>query len=481
MTKPAFVLSVDIGTSALKAAFIDLKGRLLSFARAAYVPEKGGAVLASDWERAFTLALEALRSQGGRGARAAPSAICVSGNGPTLVPVTFSGEALPPLHWHDGRTVQGAPSPSFFLPHAAWLKEKEADQYKNTALFFSSQEWLSYRLGAEPVTVLPSKDYERFYWDEEQCGLFGLDRGKFPPFVKKGGLIGTVSSGGAGPAGLIPGTPIVAGAPDFIAALIGAGAMEEGSVCDRAGTSEGINLCVSSQVEAPVPGLRVLPHAREGFWNVGALIPSSGRLFEWYRALTGQAGRDYGELLAELIPSPEDARPLSTELFFPPDAFDSPCPVSLPPAGFSVPGLSGRLQLGRAVLETMGFMARRAAEKISALGFPVQEMGVSGGQCRNRRWNSFKADITGITLHAPEIPDGELAGGAVLAAWALGEYPSLEKAASAMIRMKESFAPRKESAPLWEERYRLYLKHCEAGCSSAAAPAHTPAAGRRDA
>jgi xylulokinase len=85
-------------------------------------------------------------------------------------------------------------------------------------------------------------------------------------------------------------------------------------------------------------------------------------------------------------------------------------------------------------------------------------MGVSGGQCRNRRWNKFKADITGVTLLVPEVSDGELAGDAVLAAWALGEYPSMEKAAAKMIRIQEAFVPQKESASLWEERYRSYIQ-----------------------
>jgi xylulokinase len=365
---------------------------------------------------------------------------------------------MPPLHWYDGRVLSPPPgTSSLFLPRVAWLREKEREQYEKADAFFSPFEWLSHRLGAEAVTVLPSADYEPFYWNEEAFRRFGLESRKFLPFAKMGSLIGRVSAEGAGRfGGLLQGTPIVAGGPDFITAIIGLGALKPGSVCDRAGSSEGINVCVSSPPAKAPPGMRVLPHAAEGLWNVGALIPSSGRLFEWYRTLTGQTGRSYEDLLAELIPSPEEARPLGAGFFFRQEASSAGAAFRL-----SSPDLPERLALGRAVLEAMAFMVRREVDRLRALGLRVEEMGISGGQGRNSRWNSLKAAMTGVTLLIPEIPDGELAGDAVLAARALGEYASIEEAASRMIRIRETFAPPEETASLWEERYSLYMEEYE--------------------
>ncbi|MDR1863587.1 MAG: FGGY-family carbohydrate kinase [Treponema sp.] len=442
-----FILSVDIGSSSLKAALIDREGRLNAFARAVYAPPAGSPVLCSHWEGALARVLEELRARSG----ALPEAVCISGNGPTLVPVASGGDPLPPLHWYDGRSLKVSPQggSSLFLPRAAWLKENEPEQYERTAAFFSPFEWLSRKLGAEAVTVLPSADYESFYWNEEELRLFGLEGEKFLPYAKMGSLIGRVSAEAAGRFGCLrQGIPVIAGGPDFITAIIGLNALKPGSVCDRAGTSEGINVCVPRRIEAP--GLRVLPHAGEGLWNVGALIPSSGRLFEWYRTLTGQTGRSYEDLLTELIPS--SGEPSPARVFFRQEA--SP---GGPALRIVSPDLPGRVALGRAVLEAMGFMVRAGADRLRALGLKVEEMGVSGGQGRNSRWNSLKAGITGITLLVPEIPDGELAGDAVLAVCALGEYSSVEEAASRMIRVGETFVPRKETASLWEERYHAYM------------------------
>ena len=431
-------LSVDIGTSSLKAALIDFDGRLMAFSRAAYKPGLPGAPA---WERAFAQALEALHAQ-------APDCgidgICVSGNGPTLVPLTKSGEALPPLYWHDGKTVlpeEAFRPKSFFLPHAAWLKKNTPEEYEQTDLFVSCHEWLAHKLGAGIFTVLPQRSYEPYYWDDEQCRLFGLDRKKFPPFVKMGSVMGHVSAEGAssfGPsAGLKSGIPIISGGPDFITALIGTKTLRPGEVCDRAGSSEGINVCASAPINSGA--LRVLPHAKEGLWNIGAVIPASGRLFEKYRVETGQDSRPYEENLAALIPEGDETDIFREVLMQPTVARDSSDST------------------GRAILCKMGFAVRAALETLERAGFAVKEMRVSGGQGKSNRWNQLKTDIAGVSLMVPEIADGELAGNAVLTAAALGAAPTFEAAAHRMIRIREVYRPK--NGAFWEERYET--RYCE--------------------
>ena len=438
------ILSADIGTSSLKAAFIDLDGKLIAFNREVYEQSSQGS--AGAWELAFARSLEKLSLQA---PQCVPDALCISGNGPTLAPLTNGGRALPPLYWHDDRKLPPAEeghAPSFFLPRAAWLKKNAPAEYEKTQVFLSPHEWLSRRLGADAFAVLPSASYEPYFWDDEQCRLFGLDRKKFPPFIKMGSVMGKVSAGAAvrfGPASgncLKSGTPIIAGGTDFITALIGTGTFRPGDVCDRAGSSEGINVCAASPVEGK--GVRVLPHAKEGLWNIGTLIPSSGRLFEQYRISTGQETRPYPEHLAELIPCSNNI-----ELFRALDPFIARCPL---------PAVHCSLSLGRAVLCAIGFALRDAIRTLGDNGFPVREMKVSGGQAKNPSWNQLKADIIGITLLIPEIPDGELAGNAVLSASALGAVSTLEEAAARMIRVQDVYKPRPEAASFWEGRYGLY-------------------------
>ena len=460
------ILSVDIGTSSLKAAFIDFSGKLIAFSRIPYgtslpnnnllgdinFPKAAGS---GEWEKAFALSLEDLKTQSGG---SAIEGISISGNGPTLVPVTAGGESLPNLDWFDEKVIKfeskqmqesgafieadafgevsslkksGADEvKSFFLPRAAWLKKNEPELYKKTSVFLSSHEWLAFRLGTEALTVLPNEAYEPYYWDETQCLFFSLDKEKFPPFIKMGTFMGQVSENAAARYGhkIKSGTPVISGGPDFITALLGTGTWNKGDVCDRAGSSEGINVC-AAELKNDLKKIkdfriRVLPHFREGFWNIGALIPFSGRLFERYLAESGNCQKPYEELFEKLIPS------LSPEIFRSPE--------------------SG----GRSVLCEIGFKVRSAINKLGELGFPVNEMKVSGGQGKNPRWNQLKADITGVKLVVPEIRDGELAGNAALAVAAL-EKKSIEETALSMIRIGDVYKP--SNAEFWEMMYNKYF------------------------
>ncbi|MDR3333759.1 MAG: FGGY-family carbohydrate kinase [Treponema sp.] len=442
------ILCADIGTSSLKAALIDGDGREHAFVRVAYPAYTPGVLTASAWEAALALALGRLFSGDGG---VQPGAICISGNGPTLVPVG-KGETLPPLHWYDGRVVNLPGLASLFLPHAAWFHKYEPAGYEKTWQLFSAQEWLSFRLGAEPVTVLPPA-YEPYYWDEAQCEAAGLDIRKFPPFVPMGSVIGRVSAEAAcrfSPGGLPAGIPIIAGGPDFIMALIGTGAVQPGIVCDRAGSSEGINLCSTSPIQTGE--LRVLPHAVQGLWNISGIIPASGRLFEWYRTLTGQTERAYQELLQEII----TGNP-GLDLFFP-DPGGSGNRKCASPLFLFPTGLPDKAGLGRVVLEALGFRVRTVLDTFSRHGFPIRELRVSGGQGKSSGWNQLKADIAGCTLLVPEIQDGELAGDAVLGAMALGSITSFTEAADRMIHIKERYTPNPDRAPVYAERYRRYCE-----------------------
>jgi len=462
------LLCADIGTSSLKAALIDAEGHLHAFSREAYPADRvaAGTTRAEDWETAFSRASRHLAGEAKK-LELSIDAICFSGNGPGFVPVGADDEAFEVLHWHDGRTrnaenLNGNRIPSLFLPHAAWLFHEKEAEYQRTKYFFSSQEWLSWRLGAEPVTILPSLLYEPFYWDKAQLDAYGLDAAKFPPFVLPGNRIGFVSQGAANRFGLEKGIPIASGAPDFITALVGVGAIEDGFVCDRAGTSEGINVC--AKVPSTSTELRTLPHLKNNLWNVSAMLPTTGRLFEWFRTITGQTDRDYRQMLEEIqCASPRSFHQAGAKAdiqidsggFFFPDLRKRGS-LSISSAFFSTAGLTTRPELGRAVVEAIGFMVRAAVDTLEREGYPITEMRLSGGQAKNEVWNRLKADMVGRPLVVGEIEDGELAGNACLALLALGEAANLDEAVAQTVRMARVFEPDRNAFAFHSERYAAY-------------------------
>ena len=116
----------------------------------------------------------------------------------------------------------------------------------------------------------------------------------------------------------------------------------------------------------------------------------------------------------------------------------------------------GRDELGRAVMESIGFAVRRAIELFEENSCHIEELRVSGGQGKNVIWNQMKADITGCSIIVPEVEDAELLGGACLASASLGRYSGFVEASENLVRTKKVFHPRKNENMIYKDAYQEY-------------------------
>jgi xylulokinase len=235
--------------------------------------------------------------------------------------------------------------------------------------------------------------------------------------------------------------------------LLGTATTAPGRTCDRAGTSEGVNLCAL----APVADRRLLclPHIIEGFWNVSGIISTSGKALDWFKNAAGGQALDYDGLFEEVCQVPPGARGL---LFLPYLAGER-TPLWDPYARGCFIGLTashGRPEMSRAVVESVGFAIRDTIEVMGESGLEVGEMRVTGGQARSPLWNQIRADITGRRILVPEILDSELLGCGIVGLYALGRHRSLESAAEVLVRFRKTYEPRPELAAPYDELFRLY-------------------------
>ena len=260
------ILCIDIGTSSLKAALLpdNLKSGKFFVSRQAF-PESAFAKSnsASFYLPALKAAIIELRQ---KNPDCAIEAICVSGNGPTVIS-------------DDGRTFlyselyeSSLNTKSLFIPRFQGFRERFPESWKKTVHLFGSPEYLLYKLTGQALSILPEERFLSAYWTESEllsCGFSQSEIKKIPPFVNSGAFVGKVSEEAALETGLLEGTFVFAGAPDFVVALIGTGTVLPGKLCDRAGTSEGLNLCTSKPVSAP--DLRTMPSLVPEMWNLSYL------------------------------------------------------------------------------------------------------------------------------------------------------------------------------------------------------------------
>lgn len=411
------ILTVDIGTSSLKAALIDIAGNVIAHTRCRF-PQK--IRTGQDWIDSFTQALEILKPSKDL------AAVVVSGNGPTLISVKADDSSGELLLWNDpvgetGNSDRQGDSPSLFIPRIRAYRSLFPASYEGARWLFSGPEYLMYCLTGNPVTILPDSRFEKAYWTPKDLADNSIDPSILPPFVLPASKTGFTNSRFPG---LSAGIPVIAGGPDFIVAIIGTATLESGRGCDRAGTSEGLNLCVPSAFRHPE--IRTLPSVIEDLWNASYLLSETGAKFHTYRKESGQTLKSYPDIMTEIEQSP---------IF---------------------PAAGKELHPGRKIVEEIAFSVRKGIEVLfKATGVsPVYYL--SGGQARNEIWNQMKADITGSVFAVTATPDGELMGDAALGCTAIGEYGSIREAAASMVRVNRFYEPDPEKLVYYSEKFALF-------------------------
>lgn len=274
------VLCMDIGTTSLKAGLITEDGEVVSFCQIPFENSQDCFIGAS-WLNCFAASLVELNKNSTRPTKI--SALAISGNGPTIV--TDSGFTI---LWND-TSFKGALPPeaarSLFIPKILTLKKNYPKEFKSTKYFFSGPEYLIYLLTGKAVTILPEQRFITAYWDESICRICKIPFNKLPPFYGTGAVCGQLNPSVMADLmgnnqfeniSFAPDCKVIAGGPDFVVALIGTNTLSPGKLCDRSGSSEGINLCTSIPVFDE--GVRTLPSVISGLWNASVLIPESGAL-----------------------------------------------------------------------------------------------------------------------------------------------------------------------------------------------------------
>lgn len=334
--------------------------------------------------------------------------------------------------------VPSANTKSLYIPRILGFAKKFPSYWQQKdCTVFSGPEYLIYLLTGVSVSILPEKRFLEAYWSREafkEAGLSAEDAEdamqKLPSFVPPASIAGSLTKtaaeflcGGEGECavGLVKdGIPVVCGAPDFISALVGTNTLRAGLFCDRAGSSEGINLCTSKPVAGQ--GIRTLPSIIPGLWNASVLLPESGESFCAYK-----------EKISRLY-----ARPIS---------LDEMVQILLESDGSLAELDQGKyLMLQTAMMVRDGLNAlRRAAEESGAVPALKTEMTVTGGQAENALWNQMKANVTGYTLYTQSLVHAELTGDAVFALLALGLYKDIHSAAAAVCKRKVCYEPQEVS------------------------------------
>jgi xylulokinase len=448
---PRVLVAVDLGTSAAKAGVLSPDGHLRGFARLPYALLLDGAPgraeqQPDDWWDALVRGIRIACAQASAEGPVEPVALCVVGQGPTLVATGADGRALAPaVTWLDRRASEETAAAAAAIGRQGWvvgllgrarllaaLRPEVRDQ---AAWLLAAWDHVAVRLTGVAVASLRDPA-EAITAAEARAAR--LDERIAPPPARSGSVIGHLRAGPAAELGLPSGLPVVAGANDAIATFLGAGLIAPGQAIDTGGTSGGFGLYVDGNVS--VPPLWTGPAPLPGLHYVGGAMAGTGKALDWLvdDALGGSA--TLAELLVEAATAPAGAGGL---LFLPYLAGER-WPLHDPAARGAFVGLTlrhRRAHLVRAVLEAAAFALRHVAAPAVAAGLPFTELRVTGGTAASRLWNQVKADVVGVEVAVPRVTEASVAGAAILAAAGIGLVDDERAGIEAMVGVAERLAP----------------------------------------
>jgi sugar (pentulose or hexulose) kinase len=437
----ALLLGLDVGTSAVKAAVIDVHGREVAHGRA---PTPWTAV-ATGAEVDPDALLDAATAAGREALDAAPdgevAGIGVAGMAETGVLLDDRGRpAVPAIAWHDTRghdesrrmaaelgeerfaARTGLPcSELCTLAKYAWMRAHLPEAARGVR-WLNVAEWIVRGLGGEEVAECSLASRTGFYdlherrpWADALAWAQAPD-GLMPDPVDAGAAMGRATAGRLGRA---EGAMLTVGGHDHLAAAVGADAAGDGDVLDSSGTAEAFVRSV-----APLAPDAVAHSVRRGVTVGWHAVP--GR-----QALLGAvwAGSALARVLALLGVPVEERHDLEAL------ALDAdPGPLSLHGVNddaLHVRGITrdaSPARLYRAALEAVGADGAEVLRVMEIVaGGPARRLVVTGGWAAGVGARAVKRAHLGPFEHSPALSTGArgaaLAAGRAAGLWTIDDAP----------------------------------------------------------
>lgn len=444
------LLSIDLGTSSLKAALFDEELQSLAETSVAYdteYPAMGWAEQdAEQWWRALREAIRCVYASQGAPSPAELEFIAIDGMAPTLVPVDYKGRPLrKAIIWMDRRAEKeqrfieerigdrvfsiggNLNNPSNIAPKIRWFKMNEPELYRQTDKFLSAHAYLVRRLTGQNSMDISLCGLSQLCgnppgeWNDELIDGVGIDQEKLPKIHECTDIIGELIPEAADELGFSTRVKVIAGAMDNAAAVLGAGAIANSDLCISAGTASNVNFCATQANFSP--NCLVYRHIIPGYWIHAGSVDYGGAGYKWFANIIGES--DY----AALDGRADRVKPGERPLIFLPYMVAQRAPLYNAHSRGVLFGLDPSMtdaDLARAFMEGNALGIQKVIEMMQIQAAAPKKCRLTGGCARSRIYSQIFADVLGIDIIRISRIDTASLGIAMAAAKAAGYFDSYE-------------------------------------------------------
>jgi xylulokinase len=469
----ARLIGIDVGTTAVKAALYDIKGRALKSYAQGYpmhrTPPDRVEQNPEDWMVHVIAALSHLTEGLGDGQL---QGVGLTSQVNSHVFVGENGRALmPAIIWQDGRCAGvaaeidahlddagkigwwGAPLPvdaSHVLSRMEWVRRNRPEVWAKTRWVMAPKDYCILQLTGE-VVADPMASFgviaQSLTYIESLIALVDGARERLAPLRPFTASAGLIKAGLPG-----AGASLVVGTMDAWAGVVGTGAVNDGDGLYLSGTSE--ILGVVSKTKMPVPGVIAFPRCEEITFHAGP-TQAGGASIAWLSNLLGRAPAELSALASNVDRS-------KMPPVFLPHLQGERAPVWNASARASFSGVDssmGPAEFTVAVMEGVAFSARLSIAALQkSADVVVENYRAAGGGMGSDIWCQIRADVLGKPVIRLKNLDAGVLGAAILAGVGTGLFGSIKEAAGALVAIDRSFEPDASLAVRYEYAYGKYLE-----------------------
>lgn len=472
------LLGIDLGTGSAKALLLEINGTVIAEASHAYAvrsPQPGWAETdPSEWWNAVAIAVRTvMQDQDDR-----VQAIGLSGQMHGVVLTDAKGEPLrPAILWADMRSSHALKCYQALAPNLQkqlanpittgmagatllWLQQYEPDVYATARWALQPKDWLRFRLTGE-VAAEPSDasgtllyDFSADQWAIDVLGALHLRADWLPTLAPSTSIAGTLTIAAATQLGLRSGLPVIAGAADTAAAMLGSGVLQPGIVQLTVGSGAQIVTLRSQPIADPHVRTHLYHTALPHQWYTLAAMQNAGLSLEWVRHLLGLS---WQQVYADAF----TVAPGCEELTFLPYFTGERTPHLDSNARGAWVGLGlhhDRSHLMRSALEGVAFAIKQGLEAIVATGINVTVLRLAGGGTLELAWRQLLADVLQLPLYSVTVSAASARGAAILAGMGSGIYADVQALPQVPIHPKPVMprSPDPNLTAAWERYQSLY-------------------------
>lgn len=485
MTETTTYLAIDVGTGSVRAALVDAAGRIRRLAAREHeqiVPRYGWSEQRplDWWAGAVDAIREVLAAEPGAAQHIA--AICACGQMHGTVLIDADGELTrdaAPL-WNDKRAAPQVEAfraryrqhanPHDYLPRTAnpptaawpafklqWIRDNESAAYERAATVFMPKDYVNFRLTGEracdwsDASMMFLMDPQARTWSAAMFDELGLDARKMPPIRAPQDLLGYVTKAAAAATGLREGTPVLVGAADYPASVLGSGVYEAGLASDITGTSSIITVIAQTPMLHPeVSNVATC----EGLWGRFTLLDSGGDAMRWARRAFHENTLSYDAVARKAAEAPVGSEGLFFLPYLSGERFgDHPNSRA---QFFGIAARHGLAHLHRAVLEGVAFGVRRHMRMIQPEGVPIERLVAASGGAKAALWLDIKASMYRTPILVPAEVECGVMGCALLAATASGQFATLGDAVRRFVRFEREVQPDPRASDIYDRMMPIF-------------------------